>query len=243
MKRIQFRLFAVFAILGVLMSSCIFLGPSIRGNGHVVEQVRTVATFDQIKVNRGMNVYITQGSPAKLVVIADDNLQEVIKTEVEGTVLHISVDENIRWAKEKKVMVTVEKIAGVEAGSGANIWSKNQLCSDNLKTRSSAGANLNLDLNVKSLSVECSSGANVYFSGLAGDATLKASSGANLKAQELKINQCKLISSSGGNVWATVIGSLEAKASSGGNVTYYGNPASIDIKSSSGGNIHPGRAK
>lgn len=238
MKRIQIQFFAVLMLLGVLMSSCIFLGPSIRGNGQVTEQVRQVSAFDQIKVSRGMNVDITQGSPAKLVVVADDNLQEVIKTEVTGNVLHITVDENIRWAKEKKVMLTVEKLTGIDVSSGSNVWSQNQIETDNMVVKATSGANVKINMNAKILSGECNSGANIQFSGLAGQATLKASSGANMKAQELKINQAKLISSSGGNVWATVGGSLEAKASSGGNVTYYGNPASIDVKSSSGGNIH-----
>jgi hypothetical protein len=44
--------------------------------------------------------------------------------------------------------------------------------------------------------------------------------------------------SSGGNVASTVVEKLEAKASSGGNVVYYGEPASTDIDTSSGGNVH-----
>ena len=137
-----------------------------------------------------MNVYITQGSPAKLVVIADNNLHEVIRTEFDGDVLNIYADENIRWAKEKKVMVTVEKLSGVET------------------------------------------------TGLAKEAELETSSGANLKGQELKADRCKMRASSGGNVSSTVVEKLDATASSGGNIVYWGEPTSTDIQQSSGGNIH-----
>jgi len=238
MKQKHFQLIGIFVVLSIVLSSCWFLGPSIKGNGDVKESVRQVGEFDKIKVTRGMNVYITQGSPAKVVVIADSNLHDVIETEVRGGVLEISVKENIRWAKEKKVMVTVDKLLGVETNSGANAWSQSQIMSENLKLNASSGANLTMEVNAKSLSAECSSGANIHLSGLAKEAELDASSGANLKGEALKADDCKMGASSGGNVSATVVVKLDAKASSGGNVVYYGEPTSTNVNSSSGGNIH-----
>ena len=238
MKQKQFQFIGIFAVLSIVFSSCWFLGPTIRGNGNVKEQVRQVGEFDQIKVTRGMNVYITQGSPAKVVVIADSNLLDVIETEVRGGVLEVTAKENIRWAKEKKVMVTVEKLSGVETNAGANAWSKSLIVSDNLKLQASSGANLTMEVNAKSLSAECSSGANIHLSGTAKVAELDASSGANLKGQDLKADECNIGASSGGNSSATVMVKLDANASSGGNVVYYGEPTSTNVNSSSGGNIH-----
>jgi len=238
MKRYHFQLIGIFALLSLVFSSCWFLGPSVKGNGEVTEEVRHVDDFDQVKVNRGMNVYITQGSPAKVVVIADSNLQEIIETEVDGNVLVVTVNENIRWAKEKKVMITVEKLTGLESSSGANAYSQNQIMSEDLEMNASSGANIKMDINAKYLKAGCSSGANIFLSGIAKDAELETSSGANLKAGELKADRCKMRASSGGNVAATVIEKIEAKASSGGNIVYYGEPSSTDIDTSSGGNIH-----
>jgi len=185
-----------------------------------------------------MNVYITPGSPAKVVVIADNNLHEVIRTEVDGDVLNIYADENIRWAKEKKVMVTVEKLSGVETTSGSNVWSQGQIKSENLELKATSGANQTMEIDAKNLSADCSSGANIKLSGLAKEAELETSSGANLKGQELKADRCKMRASSGGNVSSTVVEKLDATASSGGNIVYWGEPTSTDIQQSSGGNIH-----
>jgi len=238
MKRKQFQLIGIFAFLTFVLSSCWFMGPSVKGNGNVTEEVRKVAEFDQIHVSRGMNVYVTQGSPAKVVVIADNNLHEVIETKVEGGVLKVYVNENVRWAKEKKVMVTVEKLSGLETSSGSNVWSQNQITSENLEMKATSGANITLDVNAKYLKAGCSSGANIKISGLAKEADLETSSGANLKGEELKAENCKMRASSGGNVSSTVNGRLEAHASSGGNVVYYGEPTETDVNTSSGGNIH-----
>lgn len=238
MKRKQFQLIGIFALLSIIFTSCWFLGPSVKGNGEVTEQVRQVGQFDQIKVSRGMNVYITQGSPAKVVVIADSNLHEIIETEVEGDVLKVTANENIRWAREKKVMITVEKLTGLEASSGANGYTQAKFTADNLELQATSGANLKMEVDAQYLKAHCSSGANIRLSGQAKEAELETSSGANLKGEELKVGQCRMRASSGGNVASTVIDKLEAKAYSGGNVVYYGEPSSTDIDTSSGGNVH-----
>lgn len=238
MKSKQIQLIGVFAFLSLVFSSCWFMGPSVKGNGNVTEETRQVGEFDQIQVSRGMNVYVTQGSPAKVVVIADNNLHEIIETKVEGGILKVYVNENVRWAKEKKVMVTVEKLSGVKTSSGSNAWSQNQIMSENLELKASSGANLTMDVNAKYLKADCSSGANIKLSGLAKEADFETSSGANLKGEELKAENCKMRASSGGNVSSTVNGRLEAHASSGGNVVYYGEPTETDVNTSSGGNIH-----
>lgn len=238
MKRKQFRITGFLILLTLLLSSCWFIGPSVRGNGHVTEEVRQVGEFDQISVSRGMNVYITQGSPAKVVVIADNNLHDIIQTKVHGHELEIYADENIRWAKEKKVMVTVERLNAIKASSGANAYSQGTILSENLDITASSGANQTIEVNSKFLRANCSSGANIKLSGLAREAKLETSSGANIIGPDLKTEQCKMKASSGGNVSSTVTGKLEAHASSGGNVIYYGEPTSIDTNKSSGGNVH-----
>lgn len=237
MKQKHLLLAGIFAIFSLFLSSCWFLGPSVRGNGNVTEEVRPVSDFDQIEVSRGMNVYVTQGSPAKLVVVADNNLHEIIETRVEGHTLKIFATENIRWAREKKVLVTVEKLTGLETSSGANAWSQNQITTESLDVSSSSGSNLTMDVNAKYLKAGCSSGANINLSGMAKEAELKASSGANLIGNDLKTDECKMKASSGANVSAIVNERLEAHASSGGNVVYSGEPKTTEVNTSSGGNI------
>jgi hypothetical protein len=237
MKRYQFILTGILSSLTFLLSSCWFLGPSVRGDGNVTEETRQMGTFNQIDVSRGINVYITQGTPAKVVVIADSNLHEVIKTKVEGNTLKVYADEIIRWAKEKKVMITVETLSGIECSSGSNIWSQNRITSENMELKASSGANLTFETNAKDLRATCSSGANVKLSGIAKEADLEVSSGANLKGEDLHIDNCKMKASSGGNVSANVNVTIEAHASSGGNVIYYGQPTETNVNTSSGGNI------
>lgn len=238
MKIQQLKIYALLALVSMLLSSCWLIGPSIRGNGNVTEEIRNLEDFDEIEVSLGMNVYLTHGSPASVKVIADNNLHEVIETDVDGDVLKVYVSANIREAREKKVMITVEDITRVNVTSGANVYSTNQLEADDLELKATLGSNMTMELNAENLRVTCSTGSNIILSGVARESELEGSSGANLKAEALKSERCRMRASGGGNVYASVEKELEAKASGGGNIVYYGEPTSADISSSGGGNVN-----
>ncbi|HLN72024.1 MAG TPA: head GIN domain-containing protein [Prolixibacteraceae bacterium] len=238
MKSKHLILFGILVVTSIMMSSCWFLYPSIRGNGHVTEEVRQVGDFDEIEVSRGMNVYINYGSPAKVVVVADNNLHHEIVTDEDGDVLKVYVTANIREAKEKKVIITIDKLTMVEASSGSNIYTQGPFTSKYTEIKASSGSNITMEFNAETLKAKCSSGANIILSGTSKESELGASSGANVKAEALKSDNCILKVSSGSNVFATVTNQLKAKASSGGQIIYYGNPTSTTIEKSSGGQIN-----
>ena len=238
MKTKQILRYGIIAAMTLMLWSCWIMEPSVKGNGNVTEEIRQVKDFDQIQVSRGMNVYITQGSPAKVVVIADNNLHELIETEVEGGVLKIYSNGDIRRAEEKKVMVTVEKLRGVSATTGSNVYSQNQVMAQDMELSANTGSNLTMEVNAQNLEAECSTGSNIILSGLAKKAELQGSTGANLKGQELKTGHCIMRASVGASVFASVSERLEAKASTGGSIVYYGEPASTEIENSTGGNVN-----
>ena len=223
--------------LVIILSSCIFIGPSRKGNGHVVEQNRKVSSFDKIKVSRGMNVYISQGNEIRVVVKADENLLNIIRTEVDNHTLKVTTSENIRRASSKKVFVTVPEISEITSVAGSNVFSENVLHTKQLGITSSAGSNIKLEIDTGELNASASAGSNIKLEGISKSFTGKASSGANIKAEELTTAGCSARVSSGANIFITVTENLEAHASSGGNIIYFGQPKSTDTESSSGGNV------
>ena len=224
------------AIISLFFSSCIF-SPSINGNGKVAQENRTTESFDEIKVSRGMNVYISLGNETKVVVRADENLLDVIETEVIGDVLKVSTDTNIRKAKEKKVFVTTPNLKLVEAFAGSNVFSENTLKMDDLEVSASAGSNIKLEINSGSTTASASAGSNVKLEGKSESLFAKASSGSNIKAGDLATLDCTAKVSSGANIWISAKNDFKGNASSGGNVFYSGNPSNTEINRSSGGNV------
>lgn len=226
-----------FIMILLFLSSCVFMGPTIKGNGNVVEENRKVKDFDKVEVSRGMNVYISQGERSKVVVKADENLLDAIETKTEGDVLIIRATKNIRSATSKKVFITTPHIEEIEASSGSNIFSETALNFKNLKISGSSGCNFNLRINSEFAEFSASSGSNIKLEGKTNSFKGKASSGSNIKAENLKSENCEVKASSGSNIWITAKNDFDADASSGGNIFFYGNPKNTNIEKSSGGNV------
>lgn len=226
-----------FILILFIVSSCIFSGPSIKGNGNVKEETRSTGDFTEVKVSRGMNVYISNGETTKVVVKADENLIDAIETEVIGNALNVTVNKFIRNSTSLKVFVTAPYIEVIKATSGSNVFSEDSLKTGNLEIKSSAGSNVRLSLEAGDLNVSASAGSNIFLDGKAKSVIMKASSGSNIKAGDLQAENCDAKVSSGANIWIKVQNGLTAKASSGGNLFYSGEPNPLRMTKSSGGNV------
>ncbi len=100
----------VTSIISLLLLSCNFM-TGVDGNGNVVSVEREISSdFNEIKVSQGLDLYITQSDHVSLSIEADENLQDIIMTEVENSVLRIYAAENIRRANSKKIMLNIETI-------------------------------------------------------------------------------------------------------------------------------------
>ena len=237
MKTIKIILALVFV---TTLTSCQFdmnIG-HVNGNGNVVTEEREVnQDFDQVRGSRGLDVYLTEGNENKIVVEADENLLDLIETEISNGKLTITSSKNIGRAKSKKVHVTYVKLNKIEASSGADIIGNSVIKSETLVLDSSSGADIEVEVFTKELYAETSSGADIEVSGKATSLNARASSGSDLDAKKLEVINCKAKASSGADITVNVQGNLDAKASSGGDVKYYGNPVSVTKKDGSSGSI------
>jgi len=226
--------------LALLLSACNFnINTGENGNGNIVTQERNVTEdFTEVRGSAGLDVYLTQGDENKIVVEADENLQQYIEANIEDGRLHITSSENIGRSKAKKVYVTFKNINTVEASSGADVTGNSVIKSENISLKSSSGAQLNVEIFAKNLTAKTSSGADLVISGKASSLKADASSGSELNAKELLVINCNAEASSGAEVTVNVKDNLETNVSSGGEVNYYGNPVSVNSNKSHSGNVN-----
>jgi hypothetical protein len=125
MSHIQY---AILILLVIGSFSCYF-GPheTIYGSGHVVTEERNIDDFTGLKVSSGIDVVIRQGKVISLELEADDNLHDVILTEVEGDVLKVYTEKNIRKARSKKVFLVYEELNSIRISSAGDVVGENIL--------------------------------------------------------------------------------------------------------------------
>lgn len=227
----------VTSILSFLLFSCNFeLG--VQGNGKVISENRTIdQSFDQIKASRGLDVFLTQNDTESLTVQADENLHDLIITKVENNILKISTKGNIGHSEAKKVMVGFKNISKISASSGSNVYSTNTILTDNLNLEATSGADMDLEITVNNLYCEASSGSDLNIKGTAENLVVKASSGSDINAGNLSTLTTNATSSSGSDIVVNVSNELIAKAESGSDITYLGNPEKVSKSSGVLGSI------
>ena len=221
-----------------LTTSCMFNG--VKGNRNVKSQKRTISSdFEAIRVSNGLDVYLTMGNNTSLAVEADENLHDIILTEVEDGVLHIHTDNNTNiWsAKSKKIYLNAEKINEIRINSGAELISENTIETEELKVSTTSGADVRLMVDVINLSCSTTSGSDAKLKGKAEHFVAKSTSGSGLKASGLEVKTCEAVVTSGADIRLNVTDELDASATSGGDIRYTGNPKKIKKRSSSGGDV------
>lgn len=219
--------------LAVVASSCNFdmLVNQETGNGNVVTKTRNInEDFSGVRGSSGLDVYLEQGDQVKIVVEADENLHEFIETEVINGMLKIKTSKNISRAKAKKVYVTYVSLDAVEASSGADVIGSDVIRAENIEISSSSGADLEIEVDARELTAKTSSGADIKVTGTAKYFTADASSGSDLNARNLRVDNCRAEASSGADIIVNVGSSLDARASSGGDIRYYGDPTTVNKK-------------
>ena len=228
----------IILILTILFSSCGFdinIGNGKKGNGIIEEDNRSVdSDFTAISASEGLNVYVTQGHDFEIVVEADENISDLIGTEIKNGTLRIHAIENIGRAT-KNIHVTLPVITALETSSGAALSTINAIAVENIELSSSSGSNLQIgELKAYNVIAESSSGAHIKVSGETETFNSNASSGSGIKAENLSAAKCNANASSGAGITVNVSETLIAKATSGGDIRYTGNAKVEHEKSSSG---------
>lgn len=227
----------VLLLVLITATSCMFDGFGIQGNGNVVTEDRNISSdFTAIKVSQGIQVHLTQGTDADLSVEADDNIIDLIVTEIEGDVLKIYLDKNVNRAT-KNVYLTAVNINSIKTSSGGHVKGKNTINTTSLTLNSSSGSGIDLELVANNVNSNTSSGANMKLSGTTQTFDGDASSGSHIKANNLKSEISTSEVSSGASIRVYASEKITASASSGGSIDFYGNPKTVSKSKSSGGSI------
>lgn len=204
-------------------------------------QNRHVKGFSAIKVSSGIDLYLSMDDHEALRIVADHSIIDDVVTEVKNGTLHIYMKRKnwLNWgnSKSRKAYVSVKQLEALQASSGSDVESQNTLRGDKLEVSASSGSDVSLDLHYKNFSIDASSGSDAEFYGKVKYLNAEASSGSDIDAEKLEAQFCRVSASSGSDIRVSVSDELEAKASSGADIIYYGSPKTRDIDKSSGGDV------
>ena len=238
MKTSSTKLLTILFIATLFSSCAIDMFNRATGNRNVVTEDRSAKEdFTKIKVSTGLDLYISQGSKNQITVEADENLQDIIITEIQDGMLKIYSEKNIWRAKARKIYVTIENLEAIAATSGSDVYANETLKVNNLNISATSGSDINISVDANTVETNATSGSDIEVSGVSNNHISKATSGASIDAYQLQSKNVSAKVTSGADINVYASESIVAKATSGGDIDFMGNPKKVDKKTSSGGSI------
>ena len=215
----------------IMVSCCSFASNTVE------TQTRNVQNFNAIDVAQGINVNVDFGKTESAIVEASSEHIDDVVTEVKSGTLHIYLKNKVKTKRVNyTVNVTAMQIDAINATSGAQVNSK-CIRNSNVKLNASSGATINAEMKAEKASLKTTSGSTIRINGSADVADVVLNSGSTIDASSLCTKNMDINVSSGASAYINVKDSLEAEASSGASIRYFGSPHYRVINKSSGGSV------
>ncbi|MGD0712364.1 MAG: head GIN domain-containing protein [Bacteroidales bacterium] len=216
-------LFIVFG--SIVLTGCIGGITCVKGNGKIIKQDRKITAFKQLEVSGAYSIVLKQDSITSVSVEADENLQPLITTRIEGNKLIIENKKSICSSKGLKVNISTPDISAIDLSGAVDVKTLNTIKSKELNIDISGMGNMFLDLDVQNLEISCSGMGDINLKGNAENVNAELSGAADIKAFELAAKNFKLSSSGAGKANVNVSDKLDVEISGVATVHYKGNPA------------------
>ena len=200
-------------------------------------EVRSVGSFSGIKSAEAVDVYLKKGDKESVrVETTGTSLSDVI-TETSGSYLKIHMASGNYRRTNVKVYVTYVNLDKIAASSASNVFSEGTIKTSSIEINASSAASVEISLDATEVTADVSSAGDIVLEGRAKVLEVEASSAGDVDAYRLESESVRARANSAGSVKVTATKSLDARASSGGDVRYRGNPMKTNTDSSSGGTV------
>lgn len=217
---------SVLFIIALVISSTVFAQKTEKNLGD----------FNQLKTYDGLTITLIPSKTNKAVITGEyaDKVQLITKNDLLKIKLNI---EKYHSGKGTHVDLYYNHLYLIDANEGSFIKSKGVVKAIDLDVNAQEGAEIDLAIKAKRLTVRCISGATIEVSGEAINQDITVNTGANYHAKQLKSEQATISSSTGAMAKVYTTDIAKATVKTGGNIRIYGNPKVVDQKKILGGSI------
>ncbi|HYK76343.1 MAG TPA: head GIN domain-containing protein [Daejeonella sp.] len=226
MRRLNLFASSIIAILLLTTTGCSQLG-CISGSGNQISKVYSNEPFSLVKTSGSMKVILKEG-PQQVRIIADDNIQERIRTRVSNRTLQIDLEGNFCNIGPITVYLSTPEWEGIKASGAVNISSDGKLnTTKDFQIALSGSNNINLDLNAASVFTKSSGSSKVFLTGQAGSHAIDLSGSSTIDALDFVVGKCQIKSSGSTKARINVLNELEIKSSGTSDIVYRGKPTKV----------------
>jgi hypothetical protein len=214
--------------------------PCLEGNGTSSTEDRAITSFTSIRSASSFDVVVQYNSETYITVEADENLQQYIRTYVQGGDLILETEQGRCLESQNRILVTVYCPyieTAVLSGSGDVQMFDFKADYFNLVLSGSGDFDLGNIVVAKNLEINLSGSGDINIDGKAAVAKYYLSGSGDLRADLMTVNECDLVLSGSGDIYAFAYEYMKIILSGSGNVYYYGDPTDVDSRVTGSGKV------
>ena len=197
-----------------LVAGCHWVG--VRGNGNIKTDQRTISAFATVEASGAFTIEWRNGAPA-LSITTDENLLPYIDNQVSGDTLRLHTRETIWPTHGTKVVISSPTRAGARI-SGAVQLTANQLSGPRFAFQSTGASHVTLDGNVDELLADMTGASE-------------------LNASALQTKTAEISTTGAADAEIAVAETLKVAITGAGEVSYSGNPKTVERHITGAGSI------
>jgi hypothetical protein len=199
------------------------------GSGVTVAQPRSVGAFHGIRLRNSVDVRFTQGPDCKVSLEGEDNLLDLVSTEVRGDVLVIdTVRAHFTSKRPILVYVSAPELRELDMEGSGNILVQGDLRSDELEIDLSGSGDIVAQGELGKVDCDLSGSGTLTLRGTAEDEQIQLAGSGTIDSRELRVaRQCSVDLSGSGDCLIWTDGQLKVQLDGSGEVRYKGEPASL----------------
>jgi hypothetical protein len=184
-------------------------------------------------------VSFENGSEGIITVTTDENIHEYMDIYVEDDILIIKTKTDVSFRSKKGIHVTVpvQEISSIYLVGSGDIDTKNQLKSEVMDITLTGSGAIDLDVNVGTLDTKVSGSGTMSLRGISRDLEVKVTGSGSFDGESLTAKNTEAYVSGSGAISVKTTNSLKARVHGSGDISYSGNPTSINEKISGSGSI------
>jgi hypothetical protein len=210
---------------GLLLSGCNRMG-CVSGSGNQVSKTRSVEPFTFVETNGSIKLVLKQG-PQELRIVADDNIQEELRTRVSGNTLSIDSRSNLCNSGPITIYLSSQGYEGIEASGAVEIVNEGLLQVKDFELDLSGSSKVNLNLSAANVSTRSSGSSEISLKGQASSHEVELSGSSSVEALDFVVGKYRIESSGASESKINVLNELEVKSSGSSDVEYRGNPSKV----------------
>ena len=214
-------------------------GNTITGSGKEVGVARQVGAFSTLRLDSSVDVQAHQGATPSVTVRADDNIEPLVETAVEGDTLVVRMKKGTSFRTHHKVVVDVvftSLTAVQQRGSGDLHIDK--ISGPKFESSISGSGDLAIDnAQVGAFALSIAGSGDVIIAGSADEARFGIAGSGDINARNFPAKKVSVSISGSGDAHVNATEALDAKVAGSGDVTYSGRPHDVSRRVAGSGSI------